>query len=272
MNKKQKEIITELKEISEKLRHSIKRRDCSYKLYTACVRYFGSFNKAKEKANLTTVNNRIINFKKDAFKKDEELAEIASYITFDGHLYNTLKCFYFSSKNVKDLKKFEKLIKKKFGIVSGKYYLNSGGQGKNKTHKYLIFNKKISQELFNLGVPKGDKVNQAFKIPKWIFCSKDLSKEYLKIAFFCEGCFKESKNRTPRIAINLAKTEEFIEDGINFMEELKQMLKYFDIKATKCYISGNRIRKRDNKISKDIKFRIKIEDNNRFINKIGWIK
>ena len=50
------------------------------------------------------------------------------------------------------------------------------------------------------------------------------------------------------------------------------MLKYFDIKATKCYISGNRIRKRDNKISKDIKFRIKTEDNNRFINKIGWLK
>ncbi|MEK6935429.1 MAG: hypothetical protein AABW67_01450 [Nanoarchaeota archaeon] len=272
MNKEQKEIIKQLKEISERLKHSIKRRDCPYKLYIDSVRCFGSFNKAKEKANLITSNNIIINFKKDAFKKDGDLAQIASYITFDGHLYDTLRCFYFSSKHVKDLKKFEKLIKKKFGIFSGKYYLDSGGQGKNKTHKYIVFNKKISQKLFKLGVPKGDKVNQAFKIPRWIFYSKPLSKEYLKIAFFCEGCFKESKNRTPRIAINLAKTEEFIADGINFMEDLKKMLKYFNIRTTKCYVYSNRIRKRDNKISRDIKFRIKIEDNNRFINKIGWIK
>jgi len=272
MNKTQKEVIKELREISKKLRHSIKRRDCSYRLYIDCVRHFGSFNKAKENANLITVNNRIINFKKNAFKRDGELAKIASYITFDGHLYNTLKGFYFSSKNIKDLNEFEKLIKKKFGKISGKYYLNSGGIGKNKTHKYVIFNKKISQELLNLGVPKGDKANQAFKIPKWIFYSKSLSKEYLKIAFFCEGCFKESKKRTPRISINLAKTEDFIDDGIKFMEDLKKMLKYFDIRTTKCYISGNRIRKRDNKISRDIKFRVNIKDNHKFINKIGWIK
>jgi len=50
------------------------------------------------------------------------------------------------------------------------------------------------------------------------------------------------------------------------------MLKYFDIRTTKCYISGNRIRKRDNKISRDIKFRVNIKDNHKFINKIGWIK
>lgn len=271
MNTKQKIIIKELKDISKKLGHSIKFRDCSYKLYILCVNNFGSFNNAKEKANLLTVNNRITKFKKNAFKKDEDLAQIVSYITFDGHLYDSLKAFYFSSKNIKDLREFEKLIKKKLGKVSGKYYLNSGGS-KNQTHKYVIFNKKISKKLFNLGLPKGDKANQAFKIPNWISSSKSLSKEYLKIAFFCEGCFKESKNRTPRIGINQAKTEEFLEDGINFMETLKKMLKYFDIRTTKCYISGKRIRKRDNKISKDIKFRINIEDNNKFINKIGWLK
>jgi len=270
MNIEQKEIIAELNSLSNKLKHSIKRRDCPSKLYRNCVKHMGSFNKAKEKAGFVTVNNRITEFKENTFKKDKDLAQIASYITFDGHLYETLKCFYYSSKNIKDLEDFENVIKRKFGI-QGKYYLNNGGVKKN-THKYAIFNKKICKELFRLGIPKGDKANQAFNIPDWISSSKILSKEYLKIAFFCEGCFKESKNRTPRIGINLAKTEDFIEDGINFMNGLKNMLKYFGIQTTKIYISGNRVRKKDNKLSKDIKFRINIEDNNKFINKIGWIK
>ena len=33
-----------------------------------------------------------------------------------------------------------------------------------------------------------------------------------------------------------------------------------------------RIRKRDNKITKDIRFRIKTEDNDKFIREIGWLK
>ncbi len=99
--------------------------------------------------------------------------------------------FTFSSKNLKDLQEFEKIIKRKFGL-KGKIYPNSAGVKKT-VHQFFTFNKKISTWLFELGVPKGDKVTQKFNIPIWITSSKELSREYLKIAYFCEGSNKENR-------------------------------------------------------------------------------
>jgi DNA-binding transcriptional regulator WhiA len=190
-----------------------------------------------------------------------------AYLTFDGHLYKDLSAFFLSSRRIKNLKEFERIIKRKFGM-NGKYKLNSGGI-KNNTHKFIIFNKKISKELHKLGVPKGDKVIQNFNIPTWVSSSKEFSKEYLEIAFLCEGCNKDEKGRTPRIQINIAKTEDIIDSGLRFMNNLRKMLKNLGINTTKCYITGKRSRKTDGKISKDIKFRIDIKDNHKFIKQIA---
>jgi len=269
MNEKQKEIILELKKISKKIGHSIKRRESSYRLYQECLINFGSFNKAKKIAGLETRNNHITVFKKNAFIKDKDLAKIVSYLTFDGHIYNNLKAFYFCSKDINQLNEFEKIIKRKFGI-EGKYYFNNGGAFKVKTHKFIVFNKIIAEKLVKIGTPKEEKVSQAFGIPKWILASKELSKEYLKIAFLCEGSMGLRKN--PQIAINIAKTQNYLEDGIKFMESLKDMLYYFNIKVGKFYISKGRIRKKDGQLSRDIRFRISMTDSNKFIKKIGWLK
>lgn len=266
-----KETMNELKRKSKEAGHSIKKRDCSYELYISCVKNFGSFNNAKREAGLEIKNKRIDKINKHSFVKDRDLVMIVSYLTFDGHIYKNEKAFYYSSKNINDLKKFERIIKRKFGVL-GKYYLNNGGATDVKTHKYIIFSKLLSRELINLGTPKGDKANQSFKIPSWIITSQDLSKEYLKIAFFCEGSFKDELKRKPRISIGMSKTEKFLDSGINFMNNLKKMLDTFDIKTTKCYITGNRIRKKDNQLSRDIRFRINSKDNNKFIKKIGWLK
>ncbi|MBI5148886.1 hypothetical protein HZA33_04355 [Candidatus Pacearchaeota archaeon] len=270
MNKIQKEIVKGLKETSKRLGRSLKRRDIP-RLARKCYKYFGSFNKAKKKADLKMVNVRISDFSNRVFKIDKDMARIVSYLTFDGHLYKDLSGFFLSSKNIKDLENFEKLIKKKFGM-RGRYYLNSGGGGKFKTHKFIIFNKKLCEELFKLGVSRGDKTTQKFNVPKWIFNSKDFSREYLKIAYFCEGSNKEEFGRTPRIQINIAKSEEILDSGLKFMNTLRIMLRKFGINTTKCYISNGRLRNRDSKKTKDIKFRIDIKDNNKFINQVGWFK
>ncbi len=264
-----KEIIKELKQISKKLGYSPARREIP-RLASKCYQYFGSFNKAKEKANLNTKNVRITSFPKSAFKLEKNLSGIVSYLTFDGHLYNDLSGFFLCSKNIKILKNFEELVNNKFNI-QGKYYLNSGGAGKTKTHKFIVFNKILSKNLLKLGVPKGDKTLQQFNVPKWISQSRDFSREYLKIAFLCEGSNKEEKGRTPRIQFNTAKKEEIIDSGFRFMNTIREMLKNFNINTTNCFISGRRVRS-DNIISKDIRFRIKTEDNNKFINEIGWLK
>ena len=271
MNDNQKKIINELRKIAKQLGRSPVRRDTP-KLALGCYKHFGSFNEAKKKAGLKTSHDRIRDFPKDAFRIDKNLSKIASYLTFDGHLYKDLKGFMFSSKNLNDLKEFERLVKRKFGNLKSIYHLDSGGAGKNKTNKIFFFNKKICIWLFELGVPKGDKVIQKFDVPKWIRKNKEFAREYLKIAYFCEGSFKEESGRTPRIQINLAKSEEILETGLQFMETLKTMLAMFNIRTTKNYIIGKRMRKKDNKISRDIRFRIDIKDNNRFIKEIGWLK
>ncbi len=268
MNKIQKQIIKELKEASNNLGRSPRRRDVP-NLAVRCYKHFGSFNEAKKKVGLSIMNVRVLNFPKKVFKIDKDMAAIAAYLTTDGHLYKDLSGFAYYSKNINDLKEFEKLIKRKFGM-KGKYRLNSGRGGI--THSFLVFNKKISTELFKLGIPKGDKVIQVFNVPNWVSSSKEFSREYLKIAYLCEGTRGEEKGRTPRILFTMAKSEDILDSGLKFANTLKMMLQKFNIKTKKAHVTGKRLRKTDGKITRDIRFRVNIEDNDRFIKEIGWLK
>lgn len=268
MNSKQKDIIKELRYMSKKLGHSPRKRDVSSKLSWLCYKHFGSFNIAKKKAKLDIANVRITKFPKDAFKIDKELAIITAYLTADGHLYGDLKGFYFSSKDKNFLKYLSKIIYNKFGL-KGKYVK---GDGYGESHKYLVFNKIVSTFLNNKGVPAGDKMLNIFDIPDWIKKSKKLSKEYLKIIFYCEGSkYKHSKNSNA-IKINFNKTQELLDDALAFMESLKIELNKFNIKTTNSWISKSNKRRKDNKITKSICFKIKASSVNTFINKIGWLK
>lgn len=266
MNSKQKKILLELKQTASKLGHSPTKREI-INLASKCYSYFGSFNRAKEKVGLKTHHKIILNFTTRAFKLDKELAAIASYLTFDGHIYKDLSGFSFYSKDIKNLKMMEGIIKRKFGIL-GKYRTNT--LGNNTIHTFSIFNTKLAEWFYQLGVPKGEKVTQDFNVPKWIRNNKEFSREYLKIAFLCEGCNKENR-KNPRIHINTAKILDIINSGIKFMNTIRKMLLYFNIKSTDCTVTGKRVRA-DGKISKDIRFRIITRDNNKFINEIGWIK
>jgi len=271
MNQQQKEVIEELKQEAKKIGHTPKQRDISNNLLWRCHKHFKYFNNAKKLAGLPIVNVRRIDFSQKSFKLDKDMAHIASYLTFDGHLYKDLKAMMFASKNIEDLKGVERIFNRKFEI-QGKYHLNSAGIQK-KVHQFYIFNKKIASELYALGIPKGEKVMQNFSVPNWIKDSKELSREYLKIAFLCEGSFCEKDRKNSRIQINTAKGEEFLDSGLKFMEDLRCMLSKFDIRTTNSNIMGeNQIRKTDGKRTKNVRFRIITEDNHKFIKEIGWIK
>ena len=144
-------------------------------------------------------------------KKDVDLVKIVSYLFFDGHLYKTLKCFYFSSKDIKPLKDMEKIVKRKFNI-SGKFYYNDGGAGRVKTHKYRVFNKKICIELEQLGVPAGSKTITSYLIPRWVLSNKKFALEFVRVAYFCEGSMKE-RRKNPRISFNINKGEFLLKNG-----------------------------------------------------------
>ena len=263
------QLLGELKAVSIKIGRSPQRRDVP-NLAAKCYKHFGSFNKAKAKAGLEIKNTRITKFPKHAFQLDKDLAGIISYITFDGHLYKTFRGLYYSSKNIDDLKRFDKVMTRKFGIHAHYKLFNAGSY--KQTHMIYFFSKKICEFLFRNGLPKGDKAIQMFDVPAWIVKSKEFSREYLKIAYLCEGSIEEEKGRGPRISFTQAKNIDILDSGLKFMKTIKEMLKRFGIESGETYISAPRIRKKDNKVMKDLRFRVKVKDNNRFISEIGWLK
>lgn len=196
-------------------------------------------------------------------KKDLDLVRIVSYLFFDGHLYNTLKCFYFSSNNLSILREIDKIVQRKFK-VKGRLYLNDGGAGRVKTHKYRVFNKKICIDLEKLGVPKGCKTTKEFSLPSWIKNNKRFSKEFVKIAYFCEGSMRENDRKNPRIIFHISKANFFLKDGVKFLNEIINIINSFKIGTTKIGVY-NRKQRKDGVNVKELRFRIITKDNNNFI-------
>ena len=194
---------------------------------------------------------------------DKDLAKIVSFLTFDGHLAEDLKGFYFSSKKKYVLKQYACIVLKKFDI-KGRY---ETGTGYGTSFKYRCFSRIICRFLSDIGVPKGNKVKKQFQIPEWIARDKKYSREYLRTAFDCEGSIWFEKQ--PKIRFGMCKIEELLENGIEFLEQMKSMLEEFDINSTKTWlIKGNN--RKDGKITKGLYFKLKQTSLKQFAKEIGF--
>jgi|SRR3989344_1329741 len=266
---KKEDIIKELMSISKRLNKSPGRREVPNKLYFNCVKEFSSFNNAKLKAGLSTIKRKCDPLHKGFLKLDERLVRIVSHLTFDGHLSKRLNAFHFSSNNREELEKSRGDVYYKFNI--GVFKIEKGNGYRNNVLKYWYFNASLCKFLHSVGVPKGSKVLTKFDVPQWIKDNKEFAREYLKIAYFCEGSrYKHSKN-TESIKLNLNKSERLLEDGLKFMHSVKYLLSQFDIHTTNVWITKGNIRK-DEEITKVMNFKIKANSFNKFINQIGWLK
>lgn len=194
---------------------------------------------------------------------DKDLAKLISYLTFDGHLAEDLKCFYLSSRNKETLMDFEKIVKKKFKIT-GRL---ENGMGFGESYKYRVFNREICRFLEKSGAPKGNKVTKSFLVPPWIMENKEFSKSYLQAAFDCEGSIWIEKD--PKIRFGICKTEELLDNGFEFIEQLKSMLNTFNINTTNTWKTKANTRK-DGKITKELYFKIKQDSLSQFAKKIGF--
>jgi hypothetical protein len=72
-------------------------------------------------------------------------------------------------------------------------------------------------------------------VPNWIKYNKQLSYAYLKTAFECEGGFWKEPNRE-RVRFGINKEKSNLNGGINFLNELKSMLKLFGVATTNICI------------------------------------
>lgn len=262
-------IIRELRLISERLNKSPGRREVPNSLYLNCVKEFDLFNNAKLESGLSIIKRKCDPLNKSFLKLDKKLVRIISYLTFDGHLSKDLTSFHFSSNNREELEKLRGDVYYKFNI--GVFKIEKGNGYRNNVLKYWYFNTSLCKFLHSVGVPKGSKVLTKFDVPQWIKDNKEFAREYLKIAYFCEGSKSNHSKNTETIKLNLSKSERLLEDGLKFMNSIKYLLNQFDIYTTNTWITKGNMRK-DGEITKVMNFKIKADSFNKFINQIGWLK
>ncbi len=261
-------LIQELQQ-KAKEKKSIGKRDVSFRFYQQCVTEFGSFNAAKENAGLVIARRSpCIQLTNKQKEKTKTLTKIISYVTFDGHLSKDLKTIYVSSNNIQELLIFEHWMIKQFNITAKKI-----DKTNNKYNNYRIwfFNREVANFLYKVGTPKGDKALISFRIPEWISKNKEFAREYIKIAYLCEGCNKEYDRPNPRISFSQNKEEKLIKEGVVFLDKIKWLLRKFGINTTTVKIRTGTIRK-DGTITKTLRFSILSKDNSKFYSEIGWLK
>lgn len=200
-----------------------------------------------------------------------KLAGIISDLIFDGHLQGDPKWrIDYTSKSIEELKRFENEIYDLFAIngkirecVTNKY---------GKTYNIGINSAPVSRILFLLGVPNGKKVKNSFNLPFWIKNDRNCFKRFVQRMFSCEGSIMYEKNRKiPQIRLELWKSEEKLDNGLNFIKEITRGLeKYFSIKSTITFPKTRFNYNKDGTITRPI--RLYIHSNNviKFYNEIGF--
>ena len=205
---------------------------------------------------------KMIKINKDLLNK-VELARLIADITGDGHLQikngRYLASFY--SKNIEEIKSFERRSQELFNITP-KRYVDSRKTWKGSGTRYqsFIISKPVALFLRDIGVPVGNKTNNPFTVPDWIFNgSKKMKSAYLRGLFDNERTIysnKENKRTRWRIDLKMAKNEKIIPHGIVFFEQIRKMLLEFGVKTSPVNHCKLNVRK-DQSIS--IYLRISIE-------------
>ena len=198
----------------------------------------------------------------------QELAGLVADLMGDGHLQigekNRLD---FTSKSKKELKRFESTIYNLFSVKGKIRPCTTNKFGK--TFNYGVNCKPIALILYLIGVPKGAKVLQSFKIPSWILEDKEYFRIFVYRLFCCEGTVDYSAN--PFIEISMNKEETILDTGFYFFNTIKNYLyTYFNITTNNVYKSTISIRK-DKRITQSVRLKIKRkEDIKRFTQEIGF--
>ena len=119
------------------------------------------------------------------------------------------------------------------------YQKTRDSRGSNKYYDCCSFTVNASSLvvlLETLGVPRGSKVSQAYRVPKWIFKAPLWQKRlFLASLFGCE--LRIPHRRLDRRGyfnapvFPMAKREELIENGKDFLEDIAKLLKDFGVKS-----------------------------------------
>ena len=202
-------------------------------------------------------------------KPTKELARVFGDLLGDGHLQIDHGLVSFYSKDMDEIKKEEARFFQLFGI-KGLIY-----KKRKKEADFSLFfcSKTLSQFFYHLGMPNGNKTDQKFLIPGWILDGTDKIKSAFVSGFYdAEGSIYSSiwNNKVRwRLYINQHKKESIKESGLNFMNQIKQLLSSFNITTSPTRIQKARSRKDGTKIIR-LYFEIKKDSINKFYKYVGF--
>ncbi len=154
------------------------------------------------------------------------IAKLCGALFGDGGISKEMKKIYFCTdfNSQHDLSDFSKDLITVFGESISNNIKIRKTQTSSGAGLELSLNNAFVARFFNiLGVPKGDKVMQAFAVPNWVYLNKNFEKEFFSSLIFCElyGKIRSSQD-TPTFV--MAKLQNIEKEHVSFLNEIRSYL------------------------------------------------
>lgn len=122
-----------------------------------------------------------------------------------------------------------------FNLFGIKGKIRNCSTNKYGTMNYGVNISPLTRLISLCGIPIGSKPDKKYFIPEWITSNKEFLRAFTNRYFSCEGHVEKDGT----ISISIAKNLDLLQNGIDFMIQLKQALKqHFDINATNPWITS----------------------------------
>ena len=202
---------------------------------------------------------------------NSDVSRIVGELISDGHMqndYRNLISFYSEHKYLID--SFSKRMNDVFNVSSWIYQ-----DKRSVRYKLFINSKEVLIKLELLGVPSGNKTNQIFLVPDWIYSgSKNIKSNFLSAIFDCEGYIYKTTNKKNgkirwRIGIEYYKNEKYLDSAKLFMNQIREMLLDFGIISSPVRLKKGNIRK-DGSKSIGVRFEIEMKSFKNFYKYINF--
>lgn len=202
----------------------------------------------------------------------ENLAYLVGFNLGDGNISRNLCNTWFYGVS-SDLEKMRDIFHRfKVEPVIYTYKIDNG--------KMAIHDHVFSRFLVSLGAAIGDKTNISFKVPDWILNSgkaSQIKRKFLQGFFDSELSELKIERSRPSsyksLKLYSCKQKNFIKDGINFLNQIRTILREFDIISSKVKIDREYKRSRDGSSMQQLFFSIYSNCINlyQFANNIGFL-
>ena len=205
-----------------------------------------------------------------------ELAKLVGYVTGDGHLQSKgwRHLTSFVSNQLDEIKDFERMSQELFNVIPRRYIdSRKTWKGSGTRYKSFIISKPVALFLRDNEVPVGNKTNNPFKVPKWIFRGRlGMKRAYLRALYDNEGTIysnKQGKYLRWRIDLKMAKNKDILDQGIIFFEQIRYMLLEFGVKTSPVNYNKLNVRK-DGSISMNMRISIEKSSFKSFLKQVGF--